>query len=280
MPSSKHFFEYEDPLVWLRDLIQARKQRGLPCSFRWLSQQAGYTSPNFFKLILDGQRSMTDEVVRHVVRIFKMNPEEAQYFRTLVQFHKAKDSAQKVLWADRLLQARPPSAARRLSQEQFEYYSKWWFVIVREALLLHSGVRSAEELGELYDWDLGRPQIEEALTKLQEIGLVSRGENGEFKPTARTLQLGDGIARSSIYAFHKQMLSLAEKALMRYKTHEREFHTLTLQVTPEKYQRVREALQRFKKEVLEITDSGGEPGSIYQLNLQLFPIARPKKGIA
>lgn len=273
----KNYFEYDNYRVWIKDLIQNRKQSGLPCSFRWLSQQAGYTSPNFFKLVIDGARDLTEDGCKHLIRVFRLSTIEAEYFRLLVQFEKSKDAIGRGLLAEKILHLRPTPDTKNLAPERFRYYHKWWFVLVREALLLKNSNESLDFFSGL-EWQLSQAQIIEALDELEKMQLIKKTEEGKYFVYDKVLTSGDRIVNSSLMSYHQQVLKLAEEALLRYKNTEREFHALTLQMNVQKYEKVREAINNFKKELFTITETTEANDSLYQMNLQFFPMAKMKDG--
>lgn len=273
---SKTIFEYDDYRAVLGSLIQQRKDRGLPCSYRWMAQQAGYSSPNFFKLVLDGERDLTAEGADKVVQMFRLPLTQADYFRTLVQFQRAKDLTDKLHYAEVLVKMKPSLASFELQKNQFEYHRKWAYVILREVLTLDAEFRNADQIFEGVKTGLNRAQVEEGLQHLLNLGLVKIDSTGVLKVTHQTLKSGDRVINSALFAFHLENLEMAKHALGKYKAHEREFHGLTLRLTPEAYELARRKIQKLKEELLEISDAANSARTVYQLGLQLYPAASLK----
>ena len=56
-------FEYMNYRDYLRDYYAEKKKQHAFYSFRLFAQKAGFASPNFFKLVIDGKRNMSKESV-------------------------------------------------------------------------------------------------------------------------------------------------------------------------------------------------------------------------
>lgn len=275
---SRNFFEYDDYRALLAKLIVDRKGRGLPCSYRWMAQQAGYTSPNFFKLVIDQDRELTAEGADKVVYMFKLSVAEGDYFRALVQFQRAKDLTDKLHYAEKLVALKPRLETALLAKDQFEYHRKWAYVVLREVLTLREGFRSADDVFQKMTLGLSRAQIHEGIAHLHKLGLIETDGEGFLRVRHHTLRSGDRVINSALFGFHLEILDLAKQALGRFKAHEREFHAVTVRLTPEAYEIARRKIQKLKDEILELSEAADAAENVLQLNLQLFPVAQLKKG--
>lgn len=273
----RNLFEYDDYRGLLAALIGERKRQGLTCSYRWMAQQAGYASPNFFKLVIDGERELTAEGADKVVQMFKLSLGEGDYFRALVQFQRAKDLTDKLHYAEKLVGLKPRRPSAQLAKDQFEYHRKWAYVVLREALTLNASFRSADDLFEKVSMGLTRSQVHEGVLHLTRLGLIETDDAGAFRVRHQTLRSGDRIMNSALFGFHLEILDLAKLALGKYKSHEREFHAVTVRMTPEAYELARRKIQKLKDEILELSEGADTAESVMQLNLQLFPVAQLKK---
>lgn len=270
-------FEYDSYQSALKHLISDRKSRGLACSYRWMAKQAGYTSPNFFKLVVDGDRELTADGADKVIQMFRLSLTEGDYFRTLVQFQRAKDVAAKVRLASELVRLRPRTSVHVLKREQFEYHRNWWTVVLREILTLSPRFRSADEILSRVRFSFGREQVERGLKHLESLQMIRRNEEGEYQVTEQNTKTQDRVVNSALFQFHLDMLEQAKKALSRYSAREREFHALTVRLSPEAYEVVRRKISELKAEILELSDASPSAEQVLQVQLQIFPVAKMKE---
>src|SRR5688572_23947614 len=87
-------FDYLDYRAFLRDYYTERKaRRGF--SFRNFSKRAGLGSPNYLKLVMDGDRNLTNEMAARFAHALGLNSDSANYFVELVRFTQAKTSSER-----------------------------------------------------------------------------------------------------------------------------------------------------------------------------------------
>ncbi|MNC97250.1 hypothetical protein D3C83_148550 [compost metagenome] len=77
-----------------------------------------------------------------------------------------------------------------------------------------------------------------------------------------------------IAEFHLAMIDHAKSSLTRLPAAERDISALTLCLGEHGFGLVKRALQRFRRELLELAELDPSPSQVVQLNLQLFPLTR------
>src|SRR4051812_42448035 len=107
-------FEYTDYRKYLKDFYSAQKSRNPSYSYRLFAKRAKLASPNYLKLVIDGQRRITDQTVHQFSRGLSLGRVEARYFRNLVSYQEARDGEAKQGFLDELVQLRK----RRATQGQ------------------------------------------------------------------------------------------------------------------------------------------------------------------
>src|SRR3989338_9919808 len=84
-----NIFEYDNYRSFLKDLYALLKQEKSAFSFRFFSRQAGFRSPNFLKLVMEGKRNLSPESIEKFAKGLKLNKNEADFFRRLVLLNQA-----------------------------------------------------------------------------------------------------------------------------------------------------------------------------------------------
>src|SRR3954469_6473209 len=99
-------FEYSNYRSFLRDLYEFEKAAHRKFSFRYFSKQAGFSSPNFLKLVIEGKRNLSIESIARFAKALKLNKEEATFFRALVLFNQASTTEERGMWVQEILKSR------------------------------------------------------------------------------------------------------------------------------------------------------------------------------
>ena len=91
----KSVLEYKDYHRFMQDYYDERKRLGA-FSWREFCKSAGFTSPNFLKLVCMGQSKLSKVKVGNVAKAMGLSGFEEDYFREMVVFGNAeKDDVKK-----------------------------------------------------------------------------------------------------------------------------------------------------------------------------------------
>ena len=129
-------FNYQDYREFLKDTYSYLKKNSRYFSFRYFSKTAGFTSPNIFKLVMDGDRNLSTEGVGKFLKGLKLGKNESEFFKILVKFNQAKSSVEKQSVAEEILKFKAYRKIYPLGQAQYNYYSNWYFIAIREMVAL------------------------------------------------------------------------------------------------------------------------------------------------
>src|SRR5512133_1692492 len=88
-------FDYLDYRAYLRAYYEAAKRRPAGFSFRTFSKRAGLRSPNFFKLVIDGDRNLGKDTVGKFADALGLEGEAREFFADLVAFEQSTDNTEK-----------------------------------------------------------------------------------------------------------------------------------------------------------------------------------------
>src|SRR5690349_7504160 len=94
-PGKVVVYDFLDYRAYLRAFYEAEKARRPSFSHRLFSRVAGLRSPNFLKLVMDGERNLGDESIPKFVKGLGLGAEEAEFFADLVKFTQAEGVAEK-----------------------------------------------------------------------------------------------------------------------------------------------------------------------------------------
>src|ERR1051326_7050786 len=115
-------FEYDHYRQFLRDFYEARKKSAEKLSFRHFARLAGFNSPSFLKMVIDGKRNLSHESIRKFAEALRLNQEEARYFTNLVLLNQAENTEEKGYYAEQLMRSRAYRKRNPLKPTQYDYY--------------------------------------------------------------------------------------------------------------------------------------------------------------
>lgn len=111
-----NLFEYGDFRRFLQDCYTERKRIDPTYSYKRLADSVGFGSPNYPKLVIDGERALTVSNIHRLAQALRLTPSETAYFETLVHLNQASTALEKSFYQARLsdLKKRVAPAGRPL----------------------------------------------------------------------------------------------------------------------------------------------------------------------
>lgn len=269
-PDIMSFLDYR---AFLRAFYEQRKrQRGM--SYRSFSRRAGLTSPNYLKLVIDAERNLSADMAKRFARACGLSGSRERYFCALVAFNQARTLDERNRLYARLRRSRKAREARRLDDAQDLYHSRWYLPAIREFVTAHAFVEDPRWIAKQLWPPISVREAREGLALLTDLGLLRRDEDGRLVQAEPTVTTGPELRSLHLGNFHRTMIDHAKKAIDDVPPLERDISSLTLCLGASGLTRVKQAIQRFRRELLDVGELEEEPGQVVQVNFQLFPLTR------
>jgi len=255
----------------MKDAYDERRKANPNFSYRFIAARVGFASPGFFTNVLKGKKDISLKLAHKFAELFKLGRKEKDYFEALVLFKKAASTSEKKEYLDRMLALRG-TRIKKLGAEQYEYFEKWYYTAVREAMALQPFRGDYRALAALINPPITVPEAKKAVDVLERLGLVKPDSDGVYERTDAVVSAGDEISKVLLNAFQIQAMDLAKHALDHLPSRTRNFSTLTLSISGTTYSAMVEELRAFRRRLLEMAKNSDEPDRIYQMNFQVFPL--------
>jgi uncharacterized protein (TIGR02147 family) len=267
-------FEYLDYRAFLGDFYNQRKRLGRGFSFRAFSRRAGLKSPNYLKLVIDGGRNLSPQMAERFAEACGLAGDAVRYFVDLVAFNQAGTSAEREKQYAKLTGFRRYRQAHKLDVAHAAYYSAWYMPAIRELCASADFRGDPEWIARQMVPPITRAEANRALETLLELGLLSRGADGRFAQTESLVSTGAETRGLHIASYHRGMMERAMASIDLVPALERDISSLTLCLSPGGLHLLKERVQRFRRELLELSAREQDPEQVVQLNFQLFPLTR------
>jgi len=269
----KPIFDYMNYREYLDDMYKEKKEMGAFYSFRIFSQKAGFKSPNFLKLVIKGERNLSKESVFKFVKALKLNRNEADYFENLVFFNQSKTLEEKNSYLKKMMKYRKKSDPHKIEESEYKYYSAWYHPVVRELAAAADFKDDYKKLGKMVIPPITPLEAEKSVKLLLNLDFIRKVENDGYRLTEKSLTTGPTVRSIAVANYHKEMMKLASESIERFSSQEREVTSLTLTVSEDTVDTIKQRLKQFREDLLELTDGEKNPQQVVQLNLQLFPLS-------
>lgn len=269
-------YRYTDYRAYLRDWFEENKRAHAYMSYRYLGGKIP-TDPGNLVRIMNGHRHLSDTMIPGLIRALRITDREAEYFQAMVPFTKARgersvrDALQKLL-------ALREFRVKTLESDQYKFYLTWRHTAVRLMVSLGRFDGDFAALGRQIRPEINAAEVEESIRLLQELGMIQREEDGTWILTDSFISTGDVWKDTAVKEFQKQTLKLAQESLERHPREDRSISTVSLTIPRSELPFLKEMAKQFRSQVMRWAGAQEKPDTVYQLNMQIFPLSHPFAG--
>ncbi len=278
--------DYMDYRVYLAEFYHFKKQQTRlsirPYSYAIFSAAADIKSPNYLKMIIEGKRNLSPDMVGKFAKACSLNKSQTEEFRLLVFFNQSEDPADRNYALKLLSEYRMEQKIKlgELDRKVLEKVPNWigWIIY---ALADQAGVTfQVSQLKEILRNKASESEIVAALDGLLKSGELAKdpvtGQITKGKPTEAPEEIPSALVRK----LQMQLMYLGLESLYQDQPNEREFGSLTVSLTEKEFEELKFKLRQMRKSlnkdnsIARLADKGQR---VYQLNLQLFPVSNASK---
>lgn len=267
-------YGYTNYREYLAAFYEAKKNSRRGYSYRQFSQQAGFTSPNYLKLVIEGQRNLSPQSVEQFIDALGLSAPMAAYFRCLVSMNQADDDEEKTELFQKLMRLTPATRRYELEADAMEFIQHWIYPVLREMVL------NGEFRDDPYWIERrlnGRSDIREitaALNFLRTKGFIFKDAEGKYQVKDDVVITSDEVRSLAVRTYHRRSLEQAILMLEDLPMAQREYGALIFQLPESSLPELKQRLKDFRKELHKwaLDKVKEEQGSVViQCNYQMYP---------
>lgn len=267
-------FDYLDYRAFLRDMFNYKKEKNQYFSYRAFSGRAGFSSPNFLKLVITDQRNLTNASVGKIAKGFDLKKQERDFFENLVFMNQASSHDDKNHYYTKMMSANGYLKSHKIDKSSYEYFSKWYYPAIREIAIFGNRNSTPEEMAKLLNPNITLKEAENALNLLLELELLRKDKAGLWKQVDKVVSTGPEVKSLVIANYHKEMIKLGIESLERHPSDKRDISGVTLSVKKEKITEIKKRIVAFRKELLKLACEDENSDQVVQINIQAFPLTK------
>ncbi len=274
MKDNAVIYDYDNYRKLLEDFY-TRQKAAAPdlVSYRYLAKRAGFASSNFLLLIIQGKRNLGLQGQRQIEKLLELDKRERQFFACLVSFNQANDPKEKDDAYRKMLAFREYREPRHLSIDHYDYFAKWHYPVIREMVNLPEFREDSSWIAKTICPAITPDEAREALASLQNLGLLTRNDQGKLKQTDQNLTTAREVASTALLTFHQSMIEHGKMSLAR-PAGTREVSGLTLSLSQKQFQEIKSRIHALHQDVQALLANAPDEAveMVCQLNMQFFRI--------
>lgn len=270
----KAIFEYFDYRAFLRDYYAENKSQNRYFSYRFFARKAGIKSPVFFKEIAEGKKKLSSGMIEKFSSALHFNEKEATYFKYLVLFDQAKSGKEKQEHYVVLRSMENLKSEKALNADQYNYFSTWHNVVIRELATLFDFKDNFKLLAAMVLPPIKTREATASVELLLKLGLIKKQPDGTYVQIDTAITVESGVASLAIRQFNKAMAMHAAAAIENLIKTERTISGITVGISMGMYDIINAEIAAFKDRIVTLVSRDENCERVYQLNMQFFPMSQ------
>jgi len=271
----KPIFEYTDYREWIRDAFDDFKQRKTVISWRYMAMKLGADPGNLLR-VSQGKIHLTLSLVKPMAEFFELDEKETAYWTELVCFGRAKTDAEALNHYEKM-QILKGIPLKRLAKKELEFYRHWYCNSIRSIIGICRFKDDYEGLAECCTPQITVEEAKSAVKLLYDLNMISKDREGYWKVNDTFVSTGGNWRSEAVRTFQRETIRLAGESLERHAPPLRDISTVTMTFDMNDIALIREKIKEFRSELLRMSQEGSGDDTVFQLNVQLFPIGFAKK---
>ena len=262
-------FRYTDFQLYLREFYEQRKRIDSTYSFKRFSDLAGLNSPNYLKLVMDGERVLTVPNTHRFAKALGLSFSETSYFESLVHFKQAETKSETLFYRKKIDDARAhrTSKAVRISSKSalLEDPATTAIIVCVDSTPVQNAVpiiskKSGVEPG----------KIARTLQALENEKLIDVRDQ-KYELTDKYIVFQDRHSKSANHKrYVRAQLANSIRAHETSYTRDAKFYCNTFTIEESAFPILQERIAEWMDELMADTNKQ-RPDRVIQLNVQLFP---------
>jgi uncharacterized protein (TIGR02147 family) len=268
----KTIFEYLDYRSYLSDVLKDRKRMNHHFSYRFISQHLDLKSSAFIHRVIKGDKKLPESLIPKIAELLKLDEKEKEFFLILVKFNHCIDASQREELFRKLERFVKNKKVRELEPAQYRLFTRWFYVAIRELLRIKRFEDDYHALAVSLQPKIKNKEARAAIQTLEKIGLIAKGPDGAFRPLEIQVTTGDLWESELIKNLQIQFAEMGKNAIVAVPKQKRDISNLTFCASEATMRRISEEIAALRLRILDLADNDNASDTVYQCNLQLFPI--------
>jgi uncharacterized protein (TIGR02147 family) len=265
-------FEYDNYRIFLQDYFTAKKREKPSFSQRYFAKKAGFNAHNFCTFVLLSKRNLSIDSIRKIIKGLGLKGKAATYFENLVFLNQATTIEEKDFFFQRLKQTGKKTHFYQVHKDQFFFYEKWYYPVIRELLIMKDWNNDYAALAKTVRPAISAMEAKKAVELLETTGMVQKDVSGAYSLTNKfvtSAHVPEFIKKKA----RRDVLLKGIETIDTIEPHEKYAAYSTVTMSKGLYEEVRGILDDTRQKILSLVAEDGAADEVYEVVFQVFPVS-------
>ncbi|HEX2956588.1 MAG TPA: TIGR02147 family protein [Chitinispirillaceae bacterium] len=267
-------YDYYDFRKFISDYHKVMQQRDRSYTKSRICQLLGLpNSRSYMSDVLNGKK-LSKTFVERFIRLFEFTPEEADYFRALVQYNQAEDPSERELYFEQVISFNK-TPQKYLYEQSYRYYKDWYNPAIRAILNVYNfNGKNYSSLAKTLFPPITPSQAKEAVKLLIQMDLLEKNNKGFYKPTVKTISTEEYSRNESIKKYQINCLDRA-KYVINSDGPPGVVATNTISISESGRARIEKQIERFRTQIRTLVqDDDSQAETVYHMDILFLPMMK------
>lgn len=245
-------FHYIDYRKYLEEYYSSRKSLDSSFTHEYICHRLGQeNAKSYFNNVVKGRANVTPAFTDRFIDLLELKPDEAKYFRALVNYNQTISPHEKEFFFDQLVRLNS-TPHRVIDRNAYAFYKEWHHSAIRALLDIVNISNDYKTLASKLFPPITLKQSRDSIALLGRLGLISKDKKGFWKPTDKVIVTGEAIKDALVKQFQMKCLKHARAVLANGSGQAHRNITLTMSLSDKAYERVIGRIKQLKSELRSI----------------------------
>ena len=266
-------FTYHDHINFLRDWLEYLKKVKVVFSMRTLSQKSAI-AVGYLPMVLSGKRELSEKAYFKILPHLNLNQQEQKFLTLLRLVGETADHETRIHTINQMAKLRRFQNSNTKDLRVFEYLTKWYYVAIRELILVKDFKMDPEWIQSRLNGRMSRAEIECAIAFLKEQNFITENSDGKWIHDKASLDCKEGIFKLSLGQFHRQMLEMAATSIEKTPRNKRYILGHTVAISQQDFEKIKQILDHSVEKMKLLDSNPSAKSDVYHIEMVAFPLTQ------
>ena len=276
MSTIDKLFDYDDYRLFLKDYFDEQKKLRSIFSHRFFAAKAGFSSSSYCLNVIRGRFNLTEKSIAKMVKAMNLNNIQSKYFFALVEYNQAKQVEERENAWDEIVQIRSKNEFVHISEDQQDFFSKWYYPVLRELVCQPAFDGDMMRLARMVVPAIPTEEARVAVENMIRWNLIQKTVDGKFQKTAEMID-AKNVSPMNLRKIRREYVQQAIGAIESKKAHERFAAFTTLAMSESSYDYAVKILEEARQKIMAKAADDPEVEKIYEMMILMYPLSEKLK---